>query len=327
MKKRRIIAVCFMLSWGHLFSAVSENDAGLLERVQKLETELKETEKVRKSILDELSQLRKEMDVATAVKDVVKENYTVIKDALKDNYEQDVACLEKTLSNRVDVHAEVLKLQNDKENIQLETIKWIITVLSGAGVFGWLIARFRYIDAKIKKTTEEKIEKDLDVKINHNLTEMLDGKSKTIKEVFALYDYETRLKKSKKILIAHNGSSDALKDAAFCQKLLQEFKTDIDVINKDTKQTKKQYEDYDLVLLINEGFQVVKDNNYTNYDVDVFIKAILDSSPYIICLSYKGQFGRELDTTRLSSANMTSQLYGNLINALKHQDLIKKGVI
>lgn len=207
----------------------------------------------------------------------------------------------RTLDDRrFDNKAKEIELKIEDYRIQKTVLDWIALAIGGfalVSLFGfWL---------KAKKLAEKKIEEKFETIFNekkHLLLRIIDS-----------HDKETELKKKSSILILESKQSNT--------DFLENFFSKLGFNNTLLKKV-SDYEpidekiNYDLLFLFRE------DSNYPLEDT--LCKKYIDASRSDSIVFIFG--GKQLDITniksRSSSATFWSQIYGNLISALKYQEII-----
>ena len=188
-----------------------------------------------------------------------------------------------------------LETKLNRDYSHLETCGYVFGSLSLVLIIGACWKGKAYVDEKIK----EKFDKIITEYENHIL------------EVIRKEDIEQKLILKKKILVltAKNG------DDAYLRKFFKAMKFSIDNVNYEKVDTYKVYDNYDLIFINNEAGDF--DENLT----ETYFKESNSTS----VLFY---FGSNTKVTpeqknRMGFANSKPQIYGNLINLLKYQDILK----
>lgn len=196
------------------------------------------------------------------------------------------------------------KFEVYKEQVDLKLAKyegdydWLFWIFAGsfgfvtiAGLVLWLIS----LPKKINKIAEEKA--------NEKLSSYFEEKKSKIQAIVKNSDEDEKMKREKKIIVVSKKDSDF----SFLNQFLKKYDFKATFIEVETYS--EITEDYDILLLNNE-----KDEFKTSFE-DYFND--LKPNTLLFC------FGKFLKTSNeevyFSSATFRSQLYGNLMSALRYQ--------
>lgn len=154
----------------------------------------------------------------------------------------------------------------------------------------------------------KKINEIAERKANEMLGKIFEAKSLQFKEIVAKYDEDESLKRRKKILVLHQEKNDEI------EFLKNFFRSNgfSDVGYVPTQGAYAITEDYDILFLFNE------DATFTN-DINEFITQL---KPNKILFNFGQGINMIHEKKYFCSANFRSQLYGNLMSALKYQNTI-----
>lgn len=184
-----------------------------------------------------------------------------------------------------------------------EKSKWILrfsAIIAFVGL-GGLIGFFFWVKEMAQKAAGEKFDKFFDEQKSRVL-KLIDDKNE-----------EVQLKKNKAILVlTPAGGSDSFLQTFF---LKMGFKSP--TYQSFPVQAGFDFSKFDLVLFNNDSPQ-----GFSKEKTEI-VETVKRFPPEILCF-YFGSGRVEVDDTKLGSANFRSQLYGNLINALRYQDLLNR---
>lgn len=156
---------------------------------------------------------------------------------------------------------------------------------------------------KGKKYIEDKLKEKFD--------KIITQQEGNILEVIDKQDVEKQILKTKKILVltAKNGND------AFVRKFFKTMGFQIDNVNFEKVDSYKLYDGYDLIFANNED---------TLFDEELIQEYFEKSKENIVLFFFGKSFTKgQKVTTRMSFANSRTQIYGNLLNLLKYQEVLK----
>lgn len=193
------------------------------------------------------------------------------------------------------------KVDNRLSNFQdnYNWLEWLFGGSFGLTAIIGLILWFRTLPKKIERLAEEKA--------NEKLSKYFEEKKSKIEAIVKGVDEDEKLKKDKTILIV----SKKDEDTSFLNLFSKQFNFKTEFIEMDDYE--KVTYNYDVLLINNESGQFTE-------MMDTFVDD-LKSNALLFC------FGKavRLDENKqkhFSSATFRSQLYGNLMSALRYQKLI-----
>jgi hypothetical protein len=208
----------------------------------------------------------------------------------------------KNKSDALDLKFEKLekKLKDDYNHLEI-----LLKIFGPITVLGFVIAIIS-VYIKLKKWVLKVAYK----KINEKFDSLLDEKKNSIIEIIENHDIETQLRKTKKILVlTPDGADDSLLKKYFeiMGFKLRDFRTLEDPPN---------LREYHLVLLNNEDNKFKKN---VIYDMVTNTKNVM----FFYFGAPSEDSGRIRNEKNVAFANYGAQLYGNLINALRYQQLLQ----
>jgi hypothetical protein len=154
-------------------------------------------------------------------------------------------------------------------------------------------------------------EKYVKTKLNQKFDNIIDQQEGNILEVIDKQDVEKQILKAKKILVltAKNG------DDTFVRKFFKTMGFQIDNVNYEKVDSYKVYDGYDLIFANNED---------TFFDEELIQEYFEKSKAGVVLFFFGKSFTKGQNvTTRMSFANSRTQIYGNLLNLLKYQEVLK----
>lgn len=198
---------------------------------------------------------------------------------------------EKALDNKF------TSLENkiDDDYSLLKMLAWSGIGLTLISLIGLWWKGKRYIEDKLK----EKFDK------------IITQQEGSILEVIDKQDLEKQILKTKKILVltAKNGND------AFIRKFFKTMGFQIDNVNYEKVDSYKLYDGYDLIFANNED---------ALFDEEIIQEYFEKSKEHIVLFFFGKSFTKgQKVTTRMSFANSRTQIYGNLLNLLKYQEVLK----
>lgn len=239
-----------------------------------------------------VQQLEQRVQQLEAQNNLLKESYQNKKDALDADYKQKLDALNVEVSE--------IRQQVREDSLLVKVFTAALVVVGfGVIVSAWLSAK-TFAERQAAKMIEEVFNKKKDdfLRLIENL------------------NTDKHLRKTKKILVlTPDGHSkafleDFFRESEFRPPYFESF-TMVDTID---------FSNYDLVLFNNDDGK-----SFSEKRVEI-VESIRKLPAKILAFYFGGQPNVTLeDTTRFASANFRSQLYGNLINALRyHQDLLNR---
>lgn len=207
----------------------------------------------------------------------------------------------QTLKNRVDVLEGQKSNIDDRAALYKENIekKWDILLwflgFIGAGSFAtWVLLIIR-----VKNIAEKKI--------NEKFDRFFDQKKETIKEMIDFQNEELQIKKTKKILVL----TPSTEDTSFIGQFFNGNGFNCD--RKSADQDDIDFGSYDMVFFNDET---------EKFDHDFISELVKQFKKGAIGFYFgPGRVKPEM-LGKIACANLRTQLYGNVMNALRYQDLI-----
>jgi hypothetical protein len=156
---------------------------------------------------------------------------------------------------------------------------------------------------KGKRHIEEKLKEKFDKIITQqegNILELIDK-----------HDIENQILKTKKILVltAKNG------DDTFVRKFFKIMGFQIDNVNYEKVDSYKAFDNFDLIFINNEDI---------TFDETLIQEYFEKSKKNVVLFFFGNRFTKgENVLSRMSFANSRTQIYGNILNLLKYQEVLK----
>lgn len=200
---------------------------------------------------------------------------------------------------------ELLKGEISKQLSDFESdYNWLGWIFGGGFGLTAIIALYLWFHSLPKK-----IEQLAEIKANEKLSKYFEEKKSKIEAIVKETDEDEKLKKEKKIVVVSNTNKGD--DTDFLGSFFQQFHFRTEFIEMDDYE--RVNKDYDVLLINNEK------GNFTSKKDE-----LLSDLKQNTLLFYFGQGIRLEDdqNKHFSSATFRSQLYGNLMSALRYQKFI-----
>lgn len=202
------------------------------------------------------------------------------------------------LKEKFDVKAKELYLIAEEIKLEQKKNNWIAIIMGVIGI-GSIVSFFifakRYIKKKVKKLVNE----------------VYKEKEREILELAKKQNEEFHLKETRSILVI----SKIPNDNPFIERFFKEMRFRNDNIKYETLNQVKDPEKYDLLLF---------DNEKQNIDHADLLAIMAKTKPENFFLYFgPDRFDGKEFKDRVNFANSRVQLYGNLINSLRYQSLLK----
>ena len=238
------------------------------------------------------------------LKEHIKDKIKVVEDDFKNKANiLDTKCL-KSKTEMENNYAKFKRKMEDDYNF-LKILLWIFGTITVIGVITiavtTLLSYFK-LKKRILEIADEKVKKKFD--------SILEEKESKIIEIIDRHDKELRLKKNSNILVLTPTGSDDSSMKIFFEKM--EFKKPDFQSPDDLPNLNK----YHLVLFNNE------DEKFKEGIIPNLVKKTIDVLFFYLGLRTKDSIDIQ-NEKNAAFANYGAQLYGNLINALRYQALLK----
>lgn len=245
-----------------------------------------------------VQKLEQRVQQLEAQNNLLKESYENKKDALEADYKQKLDALN-------------VEIREIRQQVREDSL--LVKVFTAALVFvGFGIIISAWVSAKIFAEREaEKMIKNVFNAKKEELSRLKDNLLRLIEK----QDIEKRLRKTKRILVlTPEGHSKTFLDEFFRESDFQPPYFEPFAAAKETN-----FSNYDIVLFNND------DGKSFSKDRSEIVETIRKMPAKTLAFYFGGQPNVILeDTTKFASANFRSQLYGNLINALRYQNLLNQ---
>lgn len=209
----------------------------------------------------------------------------------------------KLLQEKFDVKAKELQLIAEEIKLEQKRNNWLIPsillIFSFIGLSGFVSLK-KYIEKKAQEKAEKLV------------NEVYKEKARELLELARKQNEEFQLKETKSILVVSKNSDDN----TFIERFFKKMEFHNDKIKYETLSQVKNPDKYDLLLFNNENL---------NIDHGDLLAILAKTKPVNFCLYFgpdRFDGGKEFKD-RVNFANSPVQLYGNLINSLRYQSLLK----
>jgi len=204
------------------------------------------------------------------------------------------------LKEKFEIQSKELHLITEEIKLEQKKNNWIAYIIGLIGI-GSLISFFVFVKKYIAGKVREKVEK--------LVNELYKEKERELLEMARKQNEEFQLKETKSILVIGKNQ----KDNPFIERFFNEmgFRN----VRYETLNQVKDPDDYDLLLFDNENL---------NIDHADLLAIMAKTKPGNFCLYFgPDRFDFKDFKDRGNFANSRVQLYGNLINSLRYQSLLK----
>lgn len=287
--KRLVVMIWIMLS-AVSFGFAQENDsADVAQRLKALESQYKLLDDNYKNKLDYLN---REFDLKAKATDI--------------KFQKWQQAVDKQISDSKNEISDTRSLLNS----------WGIG--TGSAIVIIMIAVYKLITSlynSVYKYADTKAKEMFDARFAEEFEKLFKARDHAIREIIKSEDEANRLKLSKSIqVLSLPGASENLQDFF--------LKTGFLNVSYDAFDPNNIIANKDLILLNNDGIKIDLQNSRD-------IKILTDVGEYISKLPrttigfYFGQGIVKYPGDNFASANIRFQLYGNLINALRYQEVLK----
>lgn len=213
--------------------------------------------------------------------------------------------IRENLDGRFENKADALDLQVERINLELQSdynfIKWLTLTFGSVTIFGVLalaFSIFRYVNRTAK------------IKVNEKFDQLFDSEKDRLIQLIEKQSEENQLKKLKRILVI----SDPLSKDEFIKKFFNKMGFENIHFLKSEESGQLEAGKQDVVFFNCEEVEMSQ-STMDNY--------IMNESPNTLFFYFgKSKFSNATVNDRLAMANQRTQLYGNLINALKFSNLL-----
>lgn len=206
----------------------------------------------------------------------------------------------KNKSDEINNRVGQIQTKLEKDHNRLEIITWVTGSLALVGIITILLNIFWYTNKVAKQKVDEKFDALFNEK-RERLIQLIDAQVE-----------ENNLRNEKKIaVISHKDSDEGFIKSFFGG---MEFKH---VQYLAVEQYERLTGDFDLIFFNNEDKKM---------SVQIMQQYVAESNEKTMCFSFSALTWNDLDSgnEKVAFANRRTQLYPNLINALKYQDLIER---
>lgn len=153
--------------------------------------------------------------------------------------------------------------------------------------------------------------KHIKEKLKEKFDNIITQQEGNILEIIDRQDVEKQILKTKKILVLTSKRGDD----SFVRKFFKTMGFQIDNVNYEKVDSYKSFDGYDLIFANNED---------TFFDEELIQEYFEKSKGNVVLFFFGNRFNKGANVaSRMSFANSRTQIYGNLINLLRYQEVIK----
>jgi hypothetical protein len=229
------------------------------------------------------------------------------RDMWKNNLAEQKEIIKEQINNKTEqLDNRFKKMENDlkDDNSYIKVLLWIFGTVTGIGIITAIIAlifSFFKIRKRLEVIAEEKIREKFD--------QIFSEKKNQIITMIDKQNEELQLKKEKSILVIRKNP----KEDPFIEKFFKDM--EFSNVQYETLNNVKDLNKYDLILFNNEKL---------NIDHADLLAIVAKTKPEVFCFYFgPDRFDGKEFKDRVNFANSRVQLYGNLINSLRYQSLLK----
>ena len=252
---------------------------------------------------------------------LLEENYANKKTALEREFAlksgelaQDAANLKKEWQN-------FQKQQEDRTaNLAEKTEMWIARIEFIAMFLGLLsLGAILVVWCSIVKYAEKKAREVFEREYTKNLEELLKLEREKIGQIIRDRDTDQRLRETKFVLALSGEGADT----TFIEKFLAENFPNYAL---ETFDRNRAYREYDLVFFNNEDEGLFKpdQSEMKTEEINDFINNRMSEFAVFFYFGLKTVYVNDKAKRKFASATFRSQIYGNIMNALRHQDFLSR---